>query len=234
MRKRKRLPQIISQRELSKILHYVLSPKNRKRKFTKGGKFERIRNCMIFILMYYLGLRPKESMAIKISHIDFNSQQLFIPAENNKQRHADKLPIPNFIFDKILQYISKTKKDGYYSEEWLFPSNHWRTRDGRPLRGTITRCFKKALQDSKLLHLSYTDDQGKPRYNITLYSLRHSFGTRVLQVTKSYKKTAMALRQRDDQYRSVFVYDHTTDYLDRSDIFKEVYFTEKEKRQPPI
>jgi len=222
MARRKRIPKIITPEELETILRFIIKPKNSRRP-TPQENFTRLRNCLALYLMYYLGLRPKESIAIELRHINFEKKMLFIPAQNNKQRNADIMPIPDFILEKIIFFVKLTKSQKIDSE-WLFPSIHWKSKEGRATRSVYTKSFKDALIDADMLQTSYIDGQNNPRYNITLYSLRHSFGTLVLRKTKNYKKTAKALRHYDDQCRSVLIYDHTTDHIDRENILQEVYF----------
>lgn len=221
-RKRKRIPQIITPKELETIMQFLLKPKNSRRP-SKADNFARLRNCVAIYLMYYLGLRPKESTNIKISHINLERKTLFIPAQNNKQRNADIMPIPDFILEKIIFFIQLTRSQKIHSE-WLFPSISARASEGRAKRGSYIRAFRHALKDADMLQTSYIDEQGNQRHNITLYSLRHSFGTLVLQKTKNYRKAAKALRHYDDQCRSVLIYDHTTDHVEREEILQEVYF----------
>jgi len=93
-----------------------------------------------------------------------------------------------------------------------FPS----VRNGERIdRGTFSRNFKKSVKLAGLLKISYIDKQNNPRYNITLYTLRHSFATQVYLKTHDIKKLALMLRHYDFWCRSTLVYIHTAERLDK-------------------
>ena len=220
-RKPKKIPQIISEEDIQKIFHAII---NEKRAYNGGKKiyyFRKFRNCMIFFLMYYLGLRPKASYAIKIEHIDLERGTLFIPASNNKQRNSDLIPLPEFVYNTLFRYIKKRNKL-FEDSEWLFPSDHWRSK-GHLDHSVVCKIFKDAARDTKLLNTSYVDAQGHKRANFTPYNLRHSFGSKAYEKTKDIKKTAFLLIQYDWQCRSALVYIHTTQNKNRIDLFNELY-----------
>ena len=98
-------------------------------------------------------------------------------------------------------------------------------------RGTFVRAFKKSVKDAGLLQYSYTDKQNKPRYNLTLYSLRHSFATLCYSKTKDIRKTAVMLRHRDFMCRSTLIYIHTAENLDKRKLLDEIFKERKEVSQ---
>ncbi len=220
-RKPKRIPQTITEKEFYKITA-TLFKNPKRRKLPPYQKFTRIRNFMIFSLCFYLGLRPKESKDIKVEHINFSEKTLYIPAENNKQRNQDILPIPDFILRKIRSYL-QLKNKFFKESAWLFPAKYSSNRNKNLSRGTLIKAWNDCLKKSGMLYKSYTDSNGKPRYNLTLYSLRHSFGTFSFEKLKDIKKVGSLLRHYDFQCRSTLRYIHTTQNSTRKNLFEEVY-----------
>jgi integrase len=75
-----------------------------------------------------------------------------------------------------------------------------------------------------LLRVSYIDAQGKPRYNITLYSLRHRFGDFCFErFNYDIKKTALMLRHYDESCRTTLRYVHTANRVKRKELMNELY-----------
>ena len=151
MPRAKKIPQILSEEEFNRaiLIYYKDKP-----------CFSRMRNCLLFSLCFYMGLRPKEAKNILLSHINFTDSVLYIPAENNKQRNQDLMPIPSFVLVKIRKYLLLRNK--IYNSLWLFPSN----RDGEIERGCLIRGFDKMAKLAGLRQISYVDGQGNARRNI--------------------------------------------------------------------
>lgn len=165
--------------------------------------FARTRNASMCIFSYYLGLRPKECRCIKLS--DFRGKRLYIPAENNKQRNNDVIPIPDFLFTKLLNYIDYLKTT-FPNSIYLFPK-----RDLKPLdRGSHIRFFRYASRRVGI-------------YNVSLYSLRHSFGTNCYLKLRDIQKTAILLRHYDCSCRTTMRYIHTASPVMREELFQELY-----------
>jgi integrase len=74
-----------------------------------------------------------------------------------------------------------------------------------------------------LRQISYIDGQGNKRRNLSVYSLRHSFGTYVNHRYKDIKIAAKALRHYDPQCRSSYIYNHTDALLSRKEIVNDVW-----------
>lgn len=183
--------------------------------------FSRMRNCLIFSICFYIGLRPKEAKDIKINHINFTDRIVYIPAENNKQRNQDLMSIPNFLMDKIKTYLLIRNK--LFDSEWLFPSN----KDKNLPRGNLIRAFDIMIKISGLRYFSYVDKLGHNRRNLSIYSLRHSFGTMAMHTYKDIKIVAKALRHYDPQCRSTYIYIHTDAAKSRKEIIDGIWSYKK-------
>lgn len=219
---KKRIPQTISEKDLFRIINFILI--KAKKSPSAYKRFTGYRDSTIIFLCYFMGLRPKECKNIRVEDINFEEHTLFIPAMNNKQRNSDSFPIPDFCLNVILSYLDKRQEFFRTKEGWLFPAMDIRTRRIKEIsRGTLMRNFSLVLKKLGLLRVSYIDKQGHRKVNLTLYSLRHSFGTNVYSKNRDIRKTAVLLRHYDFLCRSTMVYIHTTQNKTREDLFKEVY-----------
>lgn len=215
-RKIKRVPKTVDEETFKKIISEVLKPNNPNR-FSIYEEFARRRDATGFYLMWSMGLRPSEARLIRIEDIDFKNKRVLIKGENNKQRQEDWMPIPTHIYDFIIKYL-KTRNYLFGTSRWLFPSKEGVVGDSRWM------CvFRNALKDSGLYQVAYKDKLGLNRSTLTLYSLRHSFGTRVYDKTHDLLKTALVLRHHDMKCRSTMVYIHTTQDKSRMDVLREIY-----------
>jgi len=221
-RKPKKIPQIISEEEFKRVLNVILFKKKSQRGVIKKlYYFNKIRKAMIFFLMYYLGLRPKESFASKVEHVNLNNGTLYIPAENNKQRVSDMIPLPDFVIDALNKYL-RIRRYYFKNSPYLFPSKHRRS-SGILGRSMVCRIFKEACKKAGIIQTQYTDVLGRKKYNLTPYSLRHAFASKVYFKTKDIKKTALMLRQYDWQCRSTLRYVHTAENMSKREIYNSLY-----------
>ena len=193
--------QVIDENELHFIIDAIIKGKDIPR--CKYKKFIRIRNAFMIYLAYTLGLRPKECRCIKLS--DIRRQKLYIPADNNKQRNNDVIPLPDIIFYKIQIYITALK-EFFDNPIYLFPK-----RDNEPIdRGSHIRFFREASRRA-----------GFP--GLTLYSLRHSFGTNAYLRFHDIPKVGVLIRHYDFQYRTTLRYIHTASPIMREELLNELY-----------
>ncbi|MEK6760704.1 MAG: site-specific integrase [Nanoarchaeota archaeon] len=159
------------------------------------------RDILFYKLLYFLGLRPSEARLIKILEIDINENKIFIPAENNKEKQSGNIFIPDFLMRDIFNFILFRK----IKSVWLFPSL---------MKTSSPICYKQCEMNLKnrlkklgLLHQSFTDGSGRPRYQLNLYSFRKRFGTSAyLKLGNCPIKTAKLLRHEDPQLKSVWMY----------------------------
>lgn len=225
MRKPKKNTFVIMPDELQKILNAMLTRRTGKHKklLTEYQKFARIRDCMAVYMLYITGCRPMEVYNSRLDYLDIEKNKFFIPAENNKQRHADYIDLPNFLMDSLYEYMQIRAKL-FKDNDYLFPA-----KNGRPDRSVLIRSFRNACRDAGILKASYTDGQGNPRYNYSLYTLRHSYGTLCYSRLKDLRKVAVMLRHRDWQCRSVLRYVHTAEMFNMKDYLKIIFPVEKKE-----
>lgn len=198
--------QPISENQYNKLLEETRKERN---------EFVRLRDELMYVLSWHLGLRPMELRCIKICHIDLNEKTLFIPAEHNKERHEDYVPLKDELIKKIKDYLINRKIESV----WLFPCFHnkFRHRDLPVHARTHERNFTERMRRLGFLNMSFLDGQNKPRYNFNLYSIRKRFGTRAyIKFNHDPQKTANVLRHYDRTFRSIWNY---------------VIFAEKERRR---
>jgi len=197
--------------EIMKVQPYSTNPKKL--------LLEKLRRCLQLDLGYYLGLRPDTIRKIEIRHINFQERNLYVPRFNIKTRKDETFYFPDFLFDWLKVYLKQRCKF-FKNSKYLFPSN---SKYGICSRDTLSKYFKRILQRRGLLQLNFIDKAGASRMNLNLYSLRHSFGTRVYQKTKSIKQTAIMLGQTDPLFRCASRYVHICDRQERKLLIKEIY-----------
>lgn len=167
---------------------------------------------------YYMGLRPNSTRLIEIKHINFNDKTVYIPRANSKTRQDDIFPIPDLLMNKLWAYL-KIRCKVIHNSQFLFPNIKGKASDKNYFSDKIRRMLKN-LQISKL---SYFDKAGCKRMSKNLYSLRHSFGTRVYQKTHDIKAVAIMLGHHDTLMRCASVYAHISDIQERPRIMKQIY-----------
>lgn len=215
MARAKKIPQFLTKEEFNFLIKSYLN--NSERALSNRDKYARLRNVVIFSICFYMGFRPKEAKDIKISHIDLEKKEIYIPAENNKQRNQDVYPIPEIIFPLIKIYLRFRNS----KSEWVFPSGR---NQNKPIyRGTLIRAFEKAIIYSDFKKISYTDKRGNKRRNLSIYSLRHSFGTKAMNKLKDVKQVAKVMRHYDEKCRSTYVYIHTDNMASRKEMLDKVW-----------
>ncbi len=220
-RKPKKIPQAITEEDFNKITSAILTEPKPKNIGPEIFYFRQFRNCMMFFLMFYLGLRPKECYAAKLDYLNLDKETLFIPAENNKQRNSDFIPLPNFILPILVKYL-EVRNSLFKISSWLFPSDNWK-HNSHLDTCFVAGVFKRAVKKANLYQIGYIDPNGRKIPTLTPYSLRHSFGSRVYEKTHDIKKTANLLRQYDWQCRSALIYIHTTQNKGRKELLDEIY-----------
>jgi integrase len=217
-RKGKRIPQVISKADFYKIIYAITHPGIKK--ITEKRKLLMSRNVMMVYFGMLMGLRPKEIRCIRISDINIEKKELYIPAENNKQRNEDDMPIPKELFGMLIKYLEfrlKCCKD----KTWLFPNFY----DGTKCvdRESHIRFFRNAVKKAGLYHVSYIDGQGNKRGNFTIYNLRHTFGTTAKLALKDIKKVKVVMRHYDPECRATMIYDHTAERCSRRELMDEIF-----------
>ncbi len=122
-KREKRLPQILNEQEVSRILRCILDLRAK---------------CMIF-LIYSAGLTPSEVTYIKIKDIDSKKMQIFISsAKGNKDRFV-------VLSKKVLILLREYFKQ-YMPKEWLFESYEGKQFSKRALQ----KIFQNAVIKSEI------------------------------------------------------------------------------------
>jgi site-specific recombinase XerD len=123
------IPRVITEDEFRRILQAILTRKKHPNTSKMYADFMKIRDCMMFFLMFYLGLRPKEAYACKVEYLNLHEATLFIPGANNKQRHSDTIPLPSFVVKSLTRYL-EIKNRICKESSWLFPSRNHNNKGG--------------------------------------------------------------------------------------------------------
>ncbi len=120
-KKEKKLPQVLNEREVSKILKCIKDLRDR---------------CMIF-LIYSAGLTPSEVTYIKVKDIDSNEMKIFISsAKGDKDRFV-------VLSSKVLNLLREYYKI-YHPVEWLFE----KTKGVQYSKRNLQKAFQSAVLKS--------------------------------------------------------------------------------------
>lgn len=151
VRKEKKLPEVLSQEEVHKILAHV--------------RKEQYRVCLS--LLYSCGLRLKEGVHLKIENIDRERMMLHIRQSKGKKDRM--VPLPEATLEILEKYW---KTHGH--PVWLFPgpapaSVAWATVAQPVHESNVQKAMKQAVRLSGI------------NKNATPHTLRHSWATHLLE-----------------------------------------------------
>ena len=122
-KKEKKLPIVLSEGEVVKILRQIVNLKHK---------------CIIY-LIYSAGLRLSEVINLKISDIDSSRKGITIKAAKGKK---DRISL---LSDRVLTLLREYYKQ-YRPKEWLFGGQ----KGGKYSPKSVQNIFKKALNNSKI------------------------------------------------------------------------------------
>lgn len=145
------------------------------------------RACLTTI--YTCGLRLSEGVGIGVGDVDSDRMFLTVRGKGNKQR---LVPLSQGLVD-LLRRHWKTHR----SPHWLFPSMRLGKVQNKPVgKASIQRAFYRALEQSGL------------RRKATVHSLRHSYGTHLLEDGVHLRLIQAYLGHKSPQ--TTMVYTHLT------------------------
>jgi integrase len=131
----------------------------------------------IVVLNLKTGLRPSELVSLRITDVDFQKQRLNI--ENTKTKMARTVPFSDATAEVLRELIqSAQEKDSPF----LFPS----PRNPKKHLVRFNKAFAAAVREAGLASDGYTQ-------NITPYKLRHTFATRLAEMTSGDAFTLQVL-----------------------------------------
>jgi len=163
----KDLPKIFSKDDVETIINTVENSD----KYLKNnwGEFLRARDKCIVLLLYSLGLRPKECLSLKFSDFKFNEWVVIIDGKNNKEKKSREVPITESVANALKEFLSFPRVF-WNGSSYLFPSFEDRTRPLSPGRW-------KGILREKILKPAGLYEVGKTRS----YTFRATKATELLE-----------------------------------------------------
>ena len=156
----------------------ILNKKNRlrRKKYLSESEIEKILNSVVrsdsagartytmFLLMARMGLRPSETIRIRLNDIDWVNGKLLIRGKGNR---LDWLPVSVEVAEAIVHYLKISKRG---SSDFLFLQER---PPHNAIRNTtfLSAALKLAYQKTRI---------SPPTENIRLNVFRHSFATRLV------------------------------------------------------
>lgn len=119
---------------------------------------------LFFSILAYSGMRPHEVATLTPSTVDFGNNCFVVKSEYSKTHSLRYVPIAQVLIDPLKKHI--TKCDGF-----LFPSKSGGKRDFMEVVDAVDWGYNFHTRINRL---------GIKREGLTVYSLRHSFVTRLL------------------------------------------------------
>ena len=179
----KDLPKIFSKNEIETIISTVENSD----KYLKNnwGEFLRARDKCIVLLLYSLGLRPKECLYLKFSDFKFNEWMVTIDGANNKERKSRDVPISKMVAMALREYLS-FPRSFWRGSKYLFPSFEDKSRPLSPGRW-------KGILREKILKPAGLYEVGKTRS----YTFRATKATELLENSKDPYLVASFLGHSD-------------------------------------
>lgn len=147
-----RMPTVKNDRKLP----VVLSPEELKRLFKAP---QRLKQRVLFALIYSAGLRVGEVCRLKLSDID--SDRMVIRIEKSKGKYDRYVPLSPMVLEGLRKYIKSS-----FPKVYLF---NGRVK-GSPLgKGAVQQAFRLATAKAKI------------QKEVSVHSLRHSYATHLLE-----------------------------------------------------
>jgi integrase len=122
----------------------------------------------IVALNLHTGLRPSELVKLQVSDVDFANRRLKI--EHTKTNTARFVPMNRNSEELLIELSQKAKEK---QSPFLFPS----PRDPQKPMARFNKAFAAAVKEAGLASDGYVQ-------NITPYKLRHTFATRLAELTR--------------------------------------------------
>lgn len=166
------------------------------------GLWMQARDEAIIFIMYHCALRPKECTSLRFDDFNIKDMSINIRSENNKERQARTIPVPEIVMPSLKKYLSFPRYRFWGPSRYLFPSFEHKNL---PLSSSTWKYrFRRILKKANIWVPPYSGT--KPMYSS--YTLRHTKATQVLEKTKDIRAVQFMLGHRDP--RSTQIYHHLT------------------------
>lgn len=163
-KKGKHLPDFIKESEIENLLKQMGTQSEERRVESGDGlekEFERKRNYLIILMLYSLGIRQAELLALTDADISFEKSEIRVTGKRKKQR---VLPLPAELAEHIRE-LQRLRDAG--KTEFDAPKPLITTRRGKMSKIRLYRIVHEALQQTNV-------KQKSP------HTLRHTFATAML------------------------------------------------------
>lgn len=175
----KKLQEKLNDNEIATIFETI--KKSRSYPKSDWGIFMKIRDYVLISFIYILGLRPREACWLRFDDFDMENLMLKIRGENNKQRKDRFLPITNKIIKLLKAYLSLNRARFWRGSQYLFPS----LQNEKISPNRMKARFRQILKEAGLYQIiGFRSNTNQPIPKFRLYSLRHSFGSKIYNQTK--------------------------------------------------
>lgn len=184
-RKPRKLPVVLSQEEVRRILY---APSN-------------IKHRLLLMTTYSAGLRASEAVALKVEHID--SDRMLIKVENGKGEKERYTLLSERLLEELRKYYRALRP-----KEWLFPSR----QTGRSLhRDTFYRVYEEARKKARVTKGSGPHTL---RHSFATHLLDAGYDIRKIQVLMGHKSLSTTMIYLHVSFRTLAGIKSPLDFLD--------------------
>lgn len=197
----------ISEQELARLVNAIMHDRLKTKKHKHFySHFCNIRDSMMIIFQWYLGLRQRNVIEIEMPEIKIDQRKLYVPTFKSKSRHHELMTIPRCIIPRMKMYLS-IRKRFFPDSKWLFPSRgKFKNTNNHVDPNTYIRMFRNATKLAGLYQVKYIDKQGHKRCARTSHGLRKGSATKVYMVTEDINQVAVHLMHTDERMRATHRY----------------------------
>ncbi len=193
----------IPQEELALIIQAIM--KRRPKTKSKYFHFCNIRDSMMALFEWYIGLRCRNHTEIEMNEINLETRQIYIPPAKSKTGQQDIVIIPRCLVFGLKKYFTIRSKL-FPKSKWVFPAIGRKDKDIHFNRNSFMRMFRNALKDAGLYHVKFIDKQGHARASKSSHGLRKGGATKIYMVTEDVEKVAIWLTHTDPRRRATYRY----------------------------
>ena len=139
---------------------------------------EDYRHKLMFRVIYHLGCRVGEFVRIQVKHLDFNRNNVFIPADNTKTGHKRTSHLPAGVMNEIKSMLRREGRMLKRTESVSNPDDYLFRRSKRSGRhyseNRIRQIFQRYVIKAGFNREYGKDSKGRTLHQITIHSARHS------------------------------------------------------------
>lgn len=177
---------IKDRKEITTNIHRHATMRERELILKELKKPENLPFYYFVALEHATGIRPCEMFALQVKDIDYINSSLLIRPEDGKTDSFRMVPVPDYIFNYILDMVSN-----FSDEHYIFGQDFKPNIDKKPRSDYASRRWKRLIKDGLGVNVSLYSFKGlggedKRKVGIDIGTVSAGFGHSSLNMTKIY------------------------------------------------